>query len=60
MNQPPRPTSASDSTGRIAWLTTLPANVQFHPCAMFMLDPPLIGRIGHRCPNTISSRKATM
>ncbi len=37
MNQPPNPTSASDSTGRTAWLTTLPMKAQFQPRAMFMV-----------------------
>ena len=48
MNQPPSPTSARESTGRMEWVTRLPMNSQLQSRGMFICEPPLIGSTGHR------------
>ena len=49
MNQPPMPTSISDSAGRIeCWSTLQDEGRSSSPLAMFICEPPLIGSTGHR------------
>ena len=48
MNQPPRPTSTSDSTGSTECRITLSAKSRFQPRTMFICAPPVIGSTGHR------------
>ena len=59
-NQPPTPTSVSDSTGRIACRATLAPNSRLKPCGRFMAEPPVIGSTGQTKPKTMRSTSATM
>ena len=48
MNQPPMPTSTSDSAGRMECSSTLPMKRGSKPRGRFICAPPLIGSTGQR------------